>query len=321
MAIILLCPTLALAEALQKERNISISVEAEYGANVICGSVYTAAHHVEPYKSKQPAPCCNTDIPQVHGDEIIVISHIDLDTIGGVARALGCNKLMTDLHHFWQLAQHVDLNGPHKAHLWQAQGPLVEEDGESSNFVLQGKQEEQDRQLTLTARKQLSAFHAAAEKRPRLPRDVVTDVTAEIMLAIEGLQKLALGDKELLAAGEAFEANNAKLEAETWLGWQDPGKKEIGYRKSEKFVNHLYYVAKEKHVAKVIVGFNTKTCAITVSLETPIKGVSCREVLQKIWGPEAGGHDGIAGSPRGKVMTEDDAGVAMVAMEQALSQV
>ena len=36
------------------------------------------------------------------------------------------------------------------------------------------------------------------------------------------------------------------------------------------------------------------------------KKVSAKELVQELWGNEAGGHPGIAGSPRGKEMTEKD---------------
>ena len=36
------------------------------------------------------------------------------------------------------------------------------------------------------------------------------------------------------------------------------------------------------------------------------KRVSAKELVQELWGNEAGGHTGIAGSPRGQEMTEKD---------------
>ena len=34
--------------------------------------------------------------------------------------------------------------------------------------------------------------------------------------------------------------------------------------------------------------------------------LSAKNIVQELWGPEAGGHPGIAGSPRGKEMTKKD---------------
>jgi len=63
------------------------------------------------------------------------------------------------------------------------------------------------------------------------------------------------------------------------------------------FVNHLY-VDLDGVPARAIVSYNRDSGSVTVSLADPIPGVSCREILQGMWGPEAGGHDGIARSPR-----------------------
>lgn len=42
-------------------------------------------------------------------------------------------------------------------------------------------------------------------------------------------------------------------------------------------------------------------------------------ILQDLWGPEAGGHDGIAGSPRERRMTEDDLEAAVTALAAKLN--
>jgi hypothetical protein len=65
-----------------------------------------------------------------------------------------------------------------------------------------------------------------------------------------------------------------------------------------------------------VVTFNTKFKSVTVSIADPQPGFSCREFVQKLWGPEAGGHDGIAGSPRGREMTLDDAKTAFTKLSQ-----
>ena len=49
---------------------------------------------------------------------------------------------------------------------------------------------------------------------------------------------------------------------------------------------------------------NTKS--ITVSFADRGKKISAKEIVQELWGNEAGGHPGIAGSPRGQEMTEKD---------------
>jgi hypothetical protein len=67
-----------------------------------------------------------------------------------------------------------------------------------------------------------------------------------------------------------------------------------------------------------VVAHNKHVGTITVSLESPIPGVSCRDVVQKLWGELAGGHAGIAGSPRGQVMDEFDVDTAVLQLEAAI---
>ena len=73
----------------------------------------------------------------------------------------------------------------------------------------------------------------------------------------------------------------------------------------------------DQEVKKATATLNTKTNAVTVAFEdggNPSK--SARAIVQGLWGPEAGGRDGIAGSPRGVVMgTKDLLDAAMKAEE------
>jgi hypothetical protein len=72
------------------------------------------------------------------------------------------------------------------------------------------------------------------------------------------------------------------------------------------FVNHLY-TAPNGFVGGTVVAWNKATGSITISRSEPSPGIlSCREIVQDLWGPEAGGHAGIAGSPRGRRMTDED---------------
>lgn len=46
--------------------------------------------------------------------------------------------------------------------------------------------------------------------------------------------------------------------------------------------------------------FNTKSGSVTLSFAEKDDPRDACEIMQKVFGPEAGGHKGIAGSPRGK---------------------
>ena len=105
---ILLAPTKELAASIPQPE---ATVEAEYGGSCIEGKEITLAHHVEKYKDN-PAPC-NTDLEKTLDGATILVSHIDLDTLGGIF-AISGEKM--DDPEFWQAAEFIDLNGPHHIH-------------------------------------------------------------------------------------------------------------------------------------------------------------------------------------------------------------
>ena len=83
---ILLAPSYELAiEAMSKE-DVKATVEAEYGSHTMLGELITMAHHGA--NSHNPAPCNWGPVPQIE-DGVILVSHLDLDTIGGVMKLLG----------------------------------------------------------------------------------------------------------------------------------------------------------------------------------------------------------------------------------------
>jgi hypothetical protein len=266
---------------------ILVTVEAEYGSIVFEGTMYTAAHHQPhgPYAGNhvvdggRPAPCNDGNIPELDSTDVsgcILVSHIDLDTLGGVMRAEGRRGMFKDFAGFWALAGFVDVHGVHKL----------------------GRSGASEQDL-----RRLNAWWAFSKGLPRLPRDAVSDVTEVIHAAGNALASILTGDEELLAAGDTFRAKERDLNERTFVSIDAAG---VILRTADRvndFCNHLY-TTPEGHAAKAVVAYNTATGAITVSLAEPVEGVSCRELVQALWGPEAGGHDGIAGSPRGQTMTE-----------------
>ena len=268
---IFLAPTWELASELQPH----LTVEAEYGSRVLEGSRFTAAHHQPkgPFSSmEQPAPCNNPEIPRLNDGESVVVSHLDLDTIGGVGRALGHPAMVVPgTKGFWELAEFVDLHGPHM---------LTPEAGSA---------EDQAR---------LRAFWAWAKVNvPKMPRDEISEVTEACASALNFIQSLLNGkEPSAMAAGRAMEQAEEVLNAESFLRVE----KEVVVRKSDEFTNLLYGHGSEGVMAKGVAALNSKTGAVTISLAAPIPGVSCRDIGQSLWGPEAGGRDGIAGSPRGQ---------------------
>lgn len=275
----------------------TVTVEAEYGDELVEGSVLTLAHHGE--RSSFPCPSLawggwkpiGADGPitytckGVHGDwegpleslgaEIkIGVSHFDLDTLLGVYPLL---KNGVAPPAFCRLAAYVDTNGPHRA----ADCP-----------------EWADEEV----RDQYHAFCAwsTANRLPRFDGEGPHDVTTFFKEAADILAAIFNNDEALIAKGKSWAEEQAYVADMSWEGHFDT----VAIREYEGFVNHLYRGPHNK-VYKAIVARDTRSGSITVSFESPIKGKSCKEFVQSLWGPEAGGHDGIAGSPRGVKMTDD----------------
>lgn len=281
---IVLAPTWDLAQTVIAQ----VTVEAEYGGHVREGTVYTAAHHQPsgPFAGRhvveggRPAPCNDADIPVLEEGGMILLSHIDLDSVGGALRAQGRNGLFSEQYaSFWALAEFVDTNGAHKL----------------------GKSGASEGDL-----RRLYAWWAYSKGLPRHPRDVVTDITADIGAASDALARILAGDDEALAAGDKFLSDTLADNHRTFVGIDAAG---VIFRTTDRandFVN-AGYTTPDGHAGKAVLGYNTANGSVTISLADPIEGVSCRELVQRLWGTEAGGHAGIAGSPRGQQMAMDDA--------------
>ena len=274
---ILFAPTAALARSAQAD----VTIEAEYGSYVWEGSLFTAAHHQmgegkyvgRHQGGSQPAPCNNSSIP-VLTEGTIGVSHMDLDTLGGICRAMGCDYLFNGFESFWNLAEFVDTTGPHK----------LKNSG--------GTQTDLDR---------LYAFWAWSQEN-RLPRATeLTDITEYVEGAIHALQRVMNLDAVLIEAGRAFKANEEALNKSSLVAVVN----NIALRKAGSFVNHLYTTV-DGVECELVLTLNTKFKSITLS--SAEDGVDCCSIMQRVFGPDAGGHKGIAGSPRGVEMTMEDCG-------------
>ena len=293
MNTIILCPTWELAQA----TDASFTVEAEYGSFVKEGSVFTAAHHQSegPYMGRHiggpsPAPCNNKEIP-FFDDITIVISHIDLDTLGGIMRAdtawEGC--FTNETEPFWELAEFVDVNGPHKLDI----------SGASSDDL-----------------DKLYAWWQYQEEviGYRFSRDENTDVTDIIDDASAWLTRLLMGDKALIEKGKAWRKMMEELNENSFIQMSNRG---TILRIANRFVNHLYDTP-QGEPGKAIVTFYPTGGNITISKRDAELPMNCKSIVQHLWGKEAGGHEGIAGSPRGKRMTIQDCLGAMAMCDMNL---
>lgn len=278
---IILCPTWELAQAADAD----LTVEAEYGSFVKEGDIFTAAHHQSegPYKGTHiggasPAPCNNTNIPTLE-DATIVVSHIDLDTLGGCMRANtvwdGC--FLEEHQSFWDLAEFVDVNGPQKLDISGAS-----DDDLNKLYAWWWYQEE------------VIGY--------RFSRTENTDVTSIIEAASAWLTGLLMGDEALIEKGKAWRKMMEGLNENSFIQMSKQG---TILRIANRFVNHLYDTPTGEQ-GKAIVTFYPTGGNITISKRDAELPMNCKSIVQHLWGTEAGGHQGIAGSPRGKRMTIQD---------------
>lgn len=237
------------------------TVEAEYGDVCVPGSWATLAHHGS--RAHLPVPCVLPNRQDTPDALLVGISHLDLDTLGGVLALFG---LKPEAQEFWLAAARVDVEGPHML-------PLITQD----NAVLG----------------QLNAFWAWSEaNRLLLPRDgAAVDVTEAVMTAADAVAKILGGDNTLLAAGEVWAAGKAALDKGS-LVFEAGG---LQYRVAEGWVNHLYGVD-----TKAILGYNPKTGKVTLSFvdDKAAGEFDAGKLLQSYFGPEAGGRKCVAGGPR-----------------------
>lgn len=261
------------------------TVEAEYGDACVEGNILTLAHHGP--RKHNPCPCLMDNI-EAHIDAV-GLSHLDLDALGG-CMALLAAKCDGELEReFWRTAAFVDINGVHKLPNYLPWPEVME---------------------------LLNAWWAWHEDNTvYAPRDgTVLDVTDQVVRAMNTvhdlLGTLSLGDgtrrTALIETGRDWAQGEFALEQVSFMADARGGQYIVVARKADKFVNHLYVSESKKIVYAAVVALNTKHNSITVSVADPIPGFSCCKFMQHMYGELAGGHDSIAGSPRGQVMTEDD---------------
>lgn len=241
------------------------TVEAEYGQEVVQGSILTLAHHGP--RSDRPCPALVGNLPEM-GIKTIGISHLDLDTLGGIMAIKGCKFIST----FWGVVAHVDLNGRHKAHLhphWEV------------------------------CKSVFYSFWAWSEKNRLQVSTEVRDVTMEVEQAIDVFNKILDGDETLKKEGDEWIKAQGSLNNESFVSESNG----IIVRKSSKFVNHLYNTP-SGGLCKAVLSFNIERKNITLSVSDG--DFNCCEIMQTVFGPSAGGHAGIAGSPRGQEMKLED---------------
>jgi len=263
------------------------TIEAEFGSDVVEGSLLTLAHHAGEYQGK-PAPCLRLlegDRPP-EGIEVVGLSHVDLDTLGGVLWLEGHVPSNQAERLFWRVAGAVDVQGPHRLEDILAAASADFTSAEVEAAVVR-----------------VHAFWAWSQvnRAPRPPRGESVDVTDYIRDAVLTLKRILTGDEQLLEAGREWLRQMEGLETSSFVDEVE----DVLVRSSDQFVNHLY--RHEGRIYRAVVGCSSRFRTVTISLESPVDGVSAKEIAQSLWGEEAGGHPGIAGSPRSGFASVEEA--------------
>lgn len=261
---IVLAPTIELARTVE---GVTASVEAEYGDHVVTGELVTLAHHVKAY-ADNPAPCNNNNVPVLPEGSTILVSHLDLDTLGGIMALMG-NK--PNDPGFWQAAEFIDLNGPHHSYKFPVELP------------------------------KLNAFWAWNATQVRTRVTELTDVTESVQKDIAVLLQILKGDQALIEAGQKW-AEEVTRKVEGCLLQEDASVRV--FVTDDVFCAASYYSEMRGEIIPATVTLNTKMGSITVA--TCNSAFNAKELVQGLWGSEAGGHPGIAGSPRGRKMNMYD---------------
>ncbi len=280
--IIILAPKAQLAvDTLSLNPPPKLTIEAEYGAFVCEGSQYTSAHHQpigSPYVGRhldptfgKPAPCNDQNIPILDENDVVLISHIDLDTIGGLMRASGkYEECFAEVNsEFWEFVEKADVTPKFKY--------------ESSIIS--------------------KAFDKAKAKLESIVDDKLldypvynnSDVTEIISLICEEV-------KQILTVENRNERTFITLTPFSLIL-----RKSDGEPCNDLFTDPDGVSA----IAVISHNNSPKGNSITLSLndiseEDINKGLSCLKIAQELWGESAKGNDLYASSPQTKEISDQD---------------
>ncbi|MDR2354930.1 MAG: hypothetical protein LBE16_01915 [Clostridiales Family XIII bacterium] len=236
------------------------SVEAEYGDHTAAGSLVTLAHHGQ--NSENPAPCVAEVCPLPDGASILV-SHIDLDTVGGCLALMGC-KPAHDA--FREAAAYIDVAGAHCVHA-----------------------------LDAWQRDALNAVWAWKASLPRENFSELTDVTDRILEWRPVLAEIIGGDLARIETGKRWAAEIA-AKVERCVVLDTPQVR--GFITDAVFCASSYYSPAGGYIAKATATLDKGKRSVVIAFADGGAERSALALAQKLWGRQAGGRPGIAGSPR-----------------------
>ena len=266
---VILAPSYDIAKNIKAEA----TVEAEYGDECLEGTMVTLAHHGP--RSNNPAPCNTPDVPELPPFATVVVSHIDLDTLGGIYALQGRKP---EYYRFWEAAEMIDVKGAHHIH-----------------------------ELDKDIQDKLNAYYAYNDGQPRQRYTEAIDVTKQIDDTYNVVNAIVdINDPEhdkLITAGKEW-AQTREKEVEDQLVYEN---KDVRvFDTNGIFCAASYFSPNQNTICPATVTYNEKFKSITLAFEDGGKQLNAKEIVQELWGPEAGGREGIAGSPRNVEMTKND---------------
>lgn len=291
---VILAPSANLAQEFMGNTMPDATVEAEYGGIVKEGSLVTFAHHSGEWQ-KCPPPCLQPNRKaSAQPIKLAMISHIDLDTVMGLMALEGCKPKNTYFAKaFYRAAGFIDLNGYHNLF-----------------------------QVSKRSQQLLNAANAYFKEVASSRYSEVTDVTDVYRKCRDFLIDLLSDYKFRMQAIETGEAwSNAQI-AEIDACLVDETANVRVFESNGVFCNAAYYSHIQNRLFEACAVWNTKLKTVTVSFANvaELAPISARDIVQSLWGPEAGGHNGIAGSPRGVEMTANDLQSAVTLTQSLIEQ-
>lgn len=251
------------------------TVEAEYGEECAEGTYATLAHHTTEHKMN-PAPCVRDEIKPFK-DGVIVVSHIDLDTLGGISILEGMK-----LEHpsFWNSESIIDTKGYIG----------VKEIPEDDELVMKAF-------LGLEKTKVVSF----SQEKIGIENERVFDVTERVYELLEVLHYLLSLDKDSNYRKYGLMKFNQYLKNLTIKSlYQD---KDVRIFKTQQPQHYLIH--KEDEIEyRTCITLNERTGAIILSDIS--ESLDCKVVMQEVFGEKAGGQFRVAGTPRHKRYTLRD---------------
>lgn len=265
---IYLAPDWDAAQAfIQRNGQPEATVEAEYGDFVLEGTRTTLAHHHDAYRHC-PAPCTAVVDP-LPSDATIVISHIDLDTVGGLMALLDLQPVDPS---FWEAVAFIDMHGPHHLHEFPDHA---------------------------------AKFHAYwhwCSKHSHARADRTIDVTNLVHQHIRTVRELVLQQNELLLrAGEHWQ-QDVERKVEKCLMYETDWLR--AFQTKNVFCASSYRSKRFNRTVSVTATYHERKQDIT--LATCDETLDAVRLMQQLFGPEAGGKPSIAKTPRGKKMSRAD---------------